>query len=116
MLCYSEPGQTIKLGRVEFYVSEVTIDGKTSSPSGPVKNKLAINGNVFKYRPSEKKEGEEVNACKICLEETETEDDFLFNPCKCTGSCGAVHLNCLLQWISIKVKKEVVGGTLHYNF
>jgi hypothetical protein len=22
----------------------------------------------------------------------------------------------MLQWISIKVKKEVVGGTLHYNF
>lgn len=104
------------MGRVEFYVSEVSIDGKYSVPSITSKNKFSMNGNVFKYKSFEPKEGEEKNACKICLEEAETEDDFLFNPCKCTGSCGAVHLNCLLQWISIKVKKEVVGGTLHYNF
>ena len=59
---------------------------------------------------------QEKKACKICLEETEDEVDFLMNPCRCAGSCGTVHLNCLLQWIGVKVKKEVVGGTLHYNF
>jgi hypothetical protein len=27
-----------------------------------------------------------------------------------------VHFDCLTEWIRIKVKKEVVGGTQHYNF
>lgn len=51
---YSEPGQTIKLGRVEFYVSEVSIDSQVSIPSAASKNKFSINGTVFKYRPSER--------------------------------------------------------------
>lgn len=49
-----EPGQTIKLGRVEFYVSEVSIDSQVSIPSAASKNKFSINGTVFKYRPSER--------------------------------------------------------------
>jgi hypothetical protein len=40
------------LGRVEFYVSEVNVDGKYSVPSIASKNKFSINGNVFKYKPS----------------------------------------------------------------
>ena len=80
------------------------------------KQKTYLNGNVFKYKKLERVEGEEKNVCKICLEDVDDETDFMFNPCRCAGSCGTVHLNCLLQWISIKVKKEVVGGTLHYNF
>lgn len=77
----------------------------------------------MKYIPEEKTPSEEntpteaePKACKICLEDNEEPENFLFNPCKCSGSCGTVHLECLLQWIRIKVKKEVVGGTLHYNF
>ena len=46
----------------------------------------------------------------------EEEDNFLFNPCKCSGSCGTVHFKCLMEWIHFKVKKEVIGGTLHFNF
>lgn len=86
------------------------------TPSIASKSKFCVNGTVFKYKPCQLNPNEEKNACKICLQQAETEDDFLFTPCKCSGSCGSVHLNCLLQWISVKVKKEVVGGTLHYNF
>ena len=77
---------------------------------------MKLNDNVFKYKKAENLATEEKNACKICLEEAEEETDFLLNPCRCAGSCGTVHLNCLLQWIGVKVKKEVIGGTLHYNF
>jgi len=56
------------------------------------------------------------NPCKICLDDVEDGENFLFNPCKCIGSCGTVHYSCLAEWIRIKVKKEVIGGTQHYNF
>lgn len=40
----------------------------------------------------------------------------MINPCKCAGSCGTVHLKCLIQWITPKVIHEIVGGSVHYNF
>jgi len=46
-----DAGQTIKLGRVEFFVSEVFIDGKVQAPSANCKHKFNINGSVFKYKP-----------------------------------------------------------------
>jgi E3 ubiquitin-protein ligase DOA10 len=67
----------------------------------------------MKYVPID---SEDKNPCKICLDDTDEIDNFLFHPCKCNGSCGTVHIKCLMQWISFKVKKEVIGGTLHYNF
>ena len=110
-----EPGQSIKLGRVEFFVSEVCV-GETVTTAKGSKEKLHPNKQVMKYVHQEKTPEGQKKACKICLEDTEDKDNFLFNPCKCSGSCGTVHLECMLQWISIKVKKQVVGGTLHYNF
>jgi hypothetical protein len=32
------------------------------------------------------------------------------------GSCGTVHISCLQHWIKIKVKKETIGGTTHFNY
>ena len=45
------------------------------------------------------------NTCKFCLEDIETEDNFMLSPCKCMGSCGSVHIKCLQEWIHMKVKK-----------
>lgn len=70
----------------------------------------------MKFCPDTSQRETEGNNCKICLEETETPDNFLFNPCKCAGSCGTVHIECLQYWIQIKVKKETIGGTTHFNF
>ena len=59
---------------------------------------------------------EEGGLCKVCMESTLEEDNFLFSPCKCSGSCKYIHLKCLKQWVLSKVKKEVVGGTAYYHF
>jgi E3 ubiquitin-protein ligase DOA10 len=41
--------------------------------------------------------------CRICLGE---EDDALlnplFSPCKCAGSMGLIHLECLREWLKSK--------------
>lgn len=103
---------TLKLGRIEYYVSEY-YNGVIRTCKPKDKNKAYFNDIILpfkRYNPQIK------NACKICLDETESDDNFLFNPCKCNGSCGTVHYECLTQWINVKVKKEIIGGTLHYNF
>ena len=35
--------------------------------------------------------------CRICLEN----EGYIISPCGCTGTCGAIHLKCLQQWIDI---------------
>ena len=37
--------------------------------------------------------------CRICHEETETDDNRLFRPCDCSGSLAFVHRQCLNRWI-----------------
>jgi hypothetical protein len=54
--------------------------------------------------------------CKICLCEEASESDPLVSPCACRGSCEMVHVGCLKNWINSKVRKEVNGIALSYNF
>jgi pSer/pThr/pTyr-binding forkhead associated (FHA) protein len=38
--------------------------------------------------------------CRICLgEEDEPLSNPLFSPCKCAGSMGLIHLECLREWL-----------------
>eukprot|EP01016_Furgasonia_blochmanni_P043883 TRINITY_DN602_c0_g1_i2.p1 TRINITY_DN602_c0_g1~~TRINITY_DN602_c0_g1_i2.p1 ORF type:complete len:398 (-),score=82.64 TRINITY_DN602_c0_g1_i2:313-1425(-) len=37
--------------------------------------------------------------CKICLEEETEAKNPLVTPCKCTGSLGLVHFDCLNKWL-----------------
>lgn len=54
--------------------------------------------------------------CKFCLCDDSSDDNFLISPCKCKGSCEGVHVQCLKMWIDSKVKKEVTGMVVSYNF
>lgn len=58
------PGQTIKLGRVEYFVSEVKEGKNIETASQKSKQTHNYNRNVMKYVPNQ---SEERNACKICL-------------------------------------------------
>lgn len=41
--------------------------------------------------------------CRICLgEEEDPVNDPLFSPCKCAGSMGLIHIECLRAWIKGK--------------
>ena len=34
-------------------------------------------------------------ACRICLDDAETDDNPFITPCKCSGSMKFIHLECL---------------------
>jgi E3 ubiquitin-protein ligase DOA10 len=43
------------------------------------------------------------NVCRICLGEEENQiDNPLIAPCKCAGSMGLIHLDCLKEWLKGK--------------
>ena len=58
-------GQVVKLGRVEYFVSEVSFNGDKKLAQS--KNKLTIcNRNIIKFSPDFHRK--EINSCKICLD------------------------------------------------
>lgn len=41
---------------------------------------------------------DEQSVCRICLTEEEESENPLLTPCKCAGSMGFIHHQCLKQW------------------
>lgn len=104
-------GEVVRFGRVECCVVEMRTRGQTEFAEGNINSFLKNN---TKFEDIAK--AREGSVCKICMEEADTDDNFLLAPCRCIGSCQYVHLGCLRRWIESKVKKEVIGGTVCYNF
>lgn len=73
------PGDTIKLGRMEFLVIECRNRDQTFTIRST--NHLGEKNGVHTV------EEEFKGSCKICLSDEATPDNFLFSPCKCKGSC-----------------------------
>lgn len=45
-------------------------------------------------------------ACRVCLEEEETENNKFVTPCKCKGDAGIIHEKCLNKWIETSGRNE----------
>ena len=46
--------------------------------------------------------------CRICyMEEDDSEENPLLNPCICSGSMKYIHFNCLRQWINSKCYSKI---------
>ena len=104
------PGDTIKLGRMEFLV----IECRTREQTYTIRSTNHLGEKNGVHTVDEEFTG--TGSCKICLSDEATPDNFLFSPCKCKGSCELVHLNCLKMWIDSKFKKQVNSIASTYNF
>ena len=123
------PGDVIKMGRVEYKVTEIKkFDEKTRST---LEIHMADNQNLMMDRKYQDKlfdvtdqvdkevDTEEENICRYCLQENICEDlidDLLIRPCKCKGSGQNVHLFCLREWIKRKILSENNNSVITYNW
>ena len=124
------PGETIKLGRVEYRVREIKI------------RKPGAKGNEFQVLTTEDEAldclsglpNEEVFdstqqvletrddpalTCRYCFQKDISEDpmeNLLINPCDCRGSSGMVHLICLMNWIQYKIISKNSNNIATYSW
>lgn len=49
--------------------------------------------------------------CRFCWVKEETDSNPMLNPCKCSGSVGCIHFQCLKQWLNSKVLTKTLGET-----
>lgn len=114
------PGHVIKLGRIEYRVIEIK-GQKEGSEELEVKkvSGSAEDDSCFDADKQEYPEGTE-RICRYCLIEeepgVENEDinNALLFPCKCSGSAGGVHFQCLKNWIKHKIISKASINTATY--
>jgi len=84
----------IKLGRIKFLVREINIIGGNAEKTQE----------IFKnYKECSPIENLESNVCRICLMFTNDDQNPMISICKCKGSNGLIHLNCLNIWLKHKL-------------
>lgn len=50
--------------------------------------------------------GDEDKKCRFCYSDEANVENPLLISCKCAGSVGYLHLNCLKQWLNFKMTKQ----------
>ncbi len=61
-------------------------------------------------------EDEDEDVCRVCRCPAEP-DRPLFRPCKCSGSMGMTHQDCLTSWLEVtRGDGESISGSHHSSF
>ena len=57
---------------------------------------------------------DEGNHCRFCWSNDSTPENPLITPCKCAGSVGLLHFDCLKTWLQTRCqRKEQANGCVH---
>lgn len=78
------------------------------------RNRLGHSRSRIKSRDSKRNE---LQTCRICLSAEDFNDpnNPLITPCKCAGSMGNIHIDCLKQWFeSKKIVRQEPQITTYY--
>ncbi|KAM3128739.1 hypothetical protein pb186bvf_019151 [Paramecium bursaria] len=103
-----QPGDILKLGRIEYSVIEFRDE----------KNQIHSIKDVFNAEAKNAFQVEETNEpkqCRICWESENVDDPFI-TPCKCKGYSAHVHFECLKKWIDCRGYKKESGNTIIYKW
>lgn len=56
----------------------------------------------YKSLNEEQIKNEEIARCRFCWDTIAHENNPLFSTCKCAGSVGYIHFECLRGWLDVK--------------
>jgi hypothetical protein len=102
-----EIGDIVRLGRIEYRVIEYQ---NHSSEIFSLLRGSTVNKNVpFGLGVKNCNDFDKIHKrqCRICLMDEHDSVGVIVNPCSCKGTSEFVHIACLQDWISSKVKKKI---------
>lgn len=97
---------TIKLGRVRFRVKDFHCEQMNLSQKELYQQELKEAMTV--KTANDFKDTEQEVTCRFCWG-AEEEDNPLILACKCRGSVGLIHFNCLKSWITTQRHTKEYG-------
>ena len=54
--------------------------------------------------------------CKVCWDNTSTQENPLLNSCQCDGSVRFIHYECLKYWLKQKMAKKEEKNLISYTW
>lgn len=121
-------GDIIRLGKVELKIKEIKGPRKSKTQRNLINSRDIFLGGIGGYSkvsnnnqsPLDIKvlhdDNDEAFQCRICLNDENFMENPLIAPCKCAGSMGLVHLECLQRWLSSKVASRETNNSLSYSW
>lgn len=117
-----EPGDTMKLGRVEYRVVEIRTPNRfqcvdSHMDSCDLQRRQVFDADESKTLAEKRAKGETV-VCKYCLLETVAEtgdelDNLMLFICDC---CEGVHFHCLKVWMQYKIISKATQSVTSYQW
>lgn len=84
---------------------------KQRASSVSTKTNDKVNTSIAKVsEPKVKNTRKVIRVCRICLEEdgpSATGEHSFVHVCKCTGTVGGIHQDCLMEWVNTVIQKRV---------
>ncbi len=101
----------IKLGRVKFRVKDFKCEFKGQTAEELYLQELREAKPVITLGEEENDEGKRNGtpnqaACRFCWSSESTEENPCIVPCKCSGSVGFIHFECLKNWLGTKLQRK----------
>ena len=105
----------IKLGRVRFRVKDFRCEQMNLTPK-ELYNQELKEAHVVKTAADVVNQGDEPVQCRFCWCTEEADDNPLILACKCAGTVGYIHYNCLKAWLKTQrhVKEYGENVTSYY--
>lgn len=88
----------IKLGRIRFRVKDFKCDHVHMSMEELYQQELKEAMEVDGVKDVQDTEEDQIK-CRICWDNSDTDENPLILACKCKGSGGLIHFDCLKTWI-----------------
>ncbi|CAK59756.1 unnamed protein product (macronuclear) [Paramecium tetraurelia] len=104
-----EPGDIIKLGRIEYMIIETrNQDNLVNKAKGEMlKDLVEITASYVTNNQA---------ICRFCLMETQSKEDPFISPCNCKGSCEFVHFSCMRLWIESRCQIKQLNSAQSYRW
>jgi len=113
------PGDIVKLGRVEYKVSEMQIGNDPTTSMQNENNNNLPSDMLFDANNQTPQPTDQELLCKYCLmdkiSDNELENLMLY-PCKCSGSSAGVHFGCLRNWVQYKIIAKHSNNVANYHW
>ena len=115
-------GDLIKIGECYIKILKIILPTNINHNNSQINNNINIlnikesNNNLENSLFTSSQSISNKIYCKICYGTSNTLEDPLFNPCKCSGSMKYIHFSCLKHWINSKIESMNDVNAMKYSY
>ncbi|XP_033111938.1 E3 ubiquitin-protein ligase MARCH1-like, partial [Anneissia japonica] len=112
-------GPSISGYKPQSQTTDIPIPIETQARATKARGEMSETSSLVSTVPSvhiSQSGSENGNYCRVCFEAETSPKNPLINPCRCTGSAGSIHRQCLVKWIHISGHRQCEVCNARFNY